>query len=261
MLNLTQGAVSQKIARLEAQAGGRLLTRDRRGLGLTPAGERLLGQARRLLALNDEIWHDMNRGVVDGPVRFGLPTDLAGTVAVPLLKGLAASFPKIDPRLLCGTSSELRRLLGEGGLDAAVLEEPVSDATGECLAAERLVWAGAAGGIAYKRRPLPLSLVSDTCCFRATILATLARNGREVRMVFENGGLDATIAAVRADLAVSAWLASAVPPGFDALGRDADLPDLPPYAITLHWPDHLPSPAAAELIQHVRKSFERIRLG
>ena len=45
-LHLTQGAVSQQIKRLENAFGCALFERDRRGLTLTNAGERLLGKAR-----------------------------------------------------------------------------------------------------------------------------------------------------------------------------------------------------------------------
>lgn len=67
-LHLTQSAVSQQVARLEQAFGKPLFFRDRRGLRLTPAGERLLGKARRLLSLNDEIWADMTTRRVEGPV-------------------------------------------------------------------------------------------------------------------------------------------------------------------------------------------------
>jgi DNA-binding transcriptional LysR family regulator len=61
-LNLTQAAVSQQIKRLEEIVGEPLVTRNRRGMELTPAGERLFGRAKRLLALNDEIWTEMTGG-------------------------------------------------------------------------------------------------------------------------------------------------------------------------------------------------------
>jgi hypothetical protein len=56
LVNLTQAAVSQQIKRLEDTFRRQLFERDRRGLRLTPSGERLLVRARRLLALNDEVW-------------------------------------------------------------------------------------------------------------------------------------------------------------------------------------------------------------
>jgi len=85
-LHLTQGAVSQQVKRLEETLGCSLFERDRRGLRLTRPGERLFGQARKLLALNDEIWAEMTTVAVDGQVRLGVPPDLVGSHLAPVLK-------------------------------------------------------------------------------------------------------------------------------------------------------------------------------
>ena len=68
VLNLTQGAVSQQITRLEEVLGHTLFERDRRGLKLTRSGER----GRRLLQLNDEIIAEMGGKAVAGQVRIGV---------------------------------------------------------------------------------------------------------------------------------------------------------------------------------------------
>uniref|UniRef100_UPI0013D8274A LysR family transcriptional regulator n=1 Tax=Klebsiella pneumoniae TaxID=573 RepID=UPI0013D8274A len=75
VLHLTQGAVSQQIRRLEDLLGQSLFERDRGGLRLTSSGERLIAKARRLLALNDEIWAEMTAEVFRGRVRLGVPHD------------------------------------------------------------------------------------------------------------------------------------------------------------------------------------------
>ncbi len=49
LLGITQGAVSQQIAKLEANLGLRLVARGGRDLGLLPAGTNLLFHARRIL--------------------------------------------------------------------------------------------------------------------------------------------------------------------------------------------------------------------
>lgn len=260
ILHVTQGAISQQIARLEALAGGPLFTRDRRGLRLTSSGERLLAKARRLLALNDEIWADINGGVIDGPVRLGVPYDLVGPCLGPVLKGYAEAHPQVALSMVCGSSEELARRLADGELDLSVLEEPAATATGEHLMTDRLVWVGARGGVAHAKTPLPVSLVVDSCIFRPVVMAALKRRGRDWRTVFENGGLDATFATVRLDLAVSAWLAFTVPADLDILPPDSGLPDLPSFAVTLHRPDRPSSLAADELAQHIRKGVARLRL-
>ena len=256
-LNLTQGAVSQKIARLEAQAGGRLLTRERRGLRLTPHGERLLGKTRQMLAINDEIWSQMNGGAVDGCVRLGLPVDLVGGLLAPVLQTFVGAFPQVELLLRCGSSTELRNQLADGRLDIAVLEEPFDRATGERLLVDRLVWVGMRGGSAHVRTPLPVSLASDGCCFRPEIRAALKRSRRPAKTVFEHGGLEATLAVIRMDIAVSALLASSVPLDLEILGEAEGLPVLSSYALTLHHPASATNRATEELVRQIRRMFER----
>ena len=58
-LNLTQSAVSMQLKRLEESLNQPLFDRSGRGIALTAEGELLLGYARRMIALNDEIWTRM----------------------------------------------------------------------------------------------------------------------------------------------------------------------------------------------------------
>ena len=261
ILHLTQGAVSQQIARLEALAGGPLLARDRPGLRLTSAGERLLGQARRMVALNDEVWTELNGGALTGPVRVGVPYDLLGPRFGSVLKRYAEACPDVELSLRSAASADLARDLAAGRLDLAIIEEPVGSETGELLAVDRLVWVGARGGAAHRRSPLPISIVADICVFKPAVLTALDGRDGGWRTVFENGGLEATFATVRADLAVSAWLATTVPADLDVLSPEVGLPDLPAFAITLHDGGRLVTPAVAELARHIREGFVRAEHG
>src|SRR3712207_3141082 len=92
VLNLTQAAVSQQIKRLEESFGCRLFERGRRGLELTSAGERLFGRAKRLLALNDEIWAEMPTPLYEGEVRLGIPNDLVSVYLPTFLKSFARTY-------------------------------------------------------------------------------------------------------------------------------------------------------------------------
>ncbi|MBZ9799771.1 LysR substrate-binding domain-containing protein [Mesorhizobium sp. ES1-4] len=258
-LHLTQGAVSQQVRRLEETFGCSLFERDRRGLRLTRSGERLFDKARRLLNLNDEIWTEMVGSTVAGQVRLGVPYDLVGTLLAPVLKAYAEAYPQVEISLVCSSSPELAAALAAGTIDLAVIEERVGPTSGECLAVDRLVWVGAKGGVARAKRPLPVSIVADTCAFRPAVLAALNEHGLEWRSVFENGNIDATTATVRSDLAVTAWLASTVPADLDILALDAGLPPLPNFAINLHLPRHGAGPAALEFARHIRDGLGRQR--
>ncbi|TPK40304.1 LysR family transcriptional regulator [Mesorhizobium sp. B2-5-4] len=256
-LHLTQGAVSQQVKRLEETLGCSLFERDRRGLRLTHSGERLFDKARRLLSLNDEIWTDMMGSAVAGQVRIGVPYDLVGTLLAPVLKTYAEAYPQVEISLVCASSPELAAALAAGTIDLAVIEERVGPTSGECLAIDRLVWVGARGGAARAKRPLPVSIVADTCAFRPVVLSALNEHGLEWRSVFENGNIDATTATVRSDLAVTTWLASTVPPDLDILPFDAGLPPLPNFAINLHLPRHGVGPSAQEFARHIRGGLGR----
>jgi hypothetical protein len=59
--NLTQGAVSIRIKRLEKQIGIRLFDRSRQQLQLTAEGEILLPYVQRILAVYDEARNDIER--------------------------------------------------------------------------------------------------------------------------------------------------------------------------------------------------------
>lgn len=259
VLHLTQGAVSQQVARLEGLVGNALLLREARGLRLTLAGERLLVRARALLALNDEVWSEIEGGAVAGTVRLGLPFDLVGTHLASAVKGFCDAFPQVDLSLRCAASPDLVAAAGAGELDLAVAEEALGTERGEVLAVDRLVWVGARGGQAQCRTPLPVSLVAESCVFRPAVLHALKRQGRASRTVFEDGGLDATRAVVRMDLAVSAWLASTVPADLAILSAEPGLPELPCFAITLHGAEQARGAVMHELAACLRDAMARRR--
>jgi DNA-binding transcriptional LysR family regulator len=256
--HLTQSAVSQQIRRLEEMLGQALLERDRRGLKLTPAGERLVARGRRLIALNDDIWTEMT-GAIRGEVRLGLPYDLVEPLIAPVIKAYAAAHPQVEISLTCAASPELMAGLDAGALDLALVEEPQGPSTGECLRVERLVWVGARNGSAYLKTPLPVSMVADTCAFRPAVLASLAEQDRSWRTVFENGNIQATAATVRADLAVTAWLVSTVPGDLEILGPDRAPTGLPHFAINLHGAKGALAKPALEMARFLRESFARLQ--
>ena len=254
-LHLTQAAVSQQIRRLEEGFSCELFERDRRGLPLTNEGERLFGKAKRLLALNDEIWSDMTTPTFKGTVRLGVPYDLVGNYLPPILKAYAAAYPQVEITLSCQTSPQLIAALAAGELDVVIAEEPAGRSKAECLATDRLVWVGAKGGDAFRKRPLPISFGCDTCAFRPVIFDALRGSGMSWRTVSEIGNAEAISATVQTDLAVTVLLASTIPPGLELLGGDAGLPSLPNFAINLHLPRGGVQPISEALARAIREGF------
>jgi DNA-binding transcriptional LysR family regulator len=253
-LALSQAAVSQQIRRLEETLDSRLFERVGRGLALTPAGERLIAQARRLLALNDEVWSAMRTPSFEGELRLGVPYDIIASVVPPILRGFAKAQPRVRVSLVCEDSKVVRERLRSGGVDLALTTETECGRHGETLRTDRLVWVGVPGGDAHLRNPLPVSLGAPTCVFRPVAIEALGKARRDWRAVCEVSRLEPVYAAIEAGLAVAPLLRTSVPERFEVLGRDARLPALPEFRINLYAPPGL-SPAARDLADHVRVHF------
>ena len=113
-LGVSQAAASQQIKRLEEALDCRLFERRGRKLALAPAGERLLAQARRLLALNDEVWSAMRAPSFEGEVRLGVPYDIIGSFVPPILRRFAKAQPRVRVSLVCEDSQDRARRVALG---------------------------------------------------------------------------------------------------------------------------------------------------
>lgn len=213
-LQLSQPAVSQRIQRLEQAAGGRILVRDSQGARPTPAGEKLLAYAERLLVLHDEARESISgREASSGRRTIGLLEDLAITALPAALADFAALHPLVDLEVVIGSAATLRRLADRGRLDLA-LGDPaaMSEAALRWQRQVPLVWV-CAPGFDLARRTLPLVMFSQPCQWRQPMLDALSRHGREWRIAFQSTSAHAVIAAISAGIGLGALLGDNVPAG------------------------------------------------
>lgn len=257
LLNLTQGAISQQIKRLEELLQKPLFKRDHRQLALTAEGERFMLHARRLIALNDEIWGLMSAPDFAGTVRLGVPRDIIRPFVPPLLRGFNDCWPQVRIELVCRASPQLREALANGDIDMALTTEIDTPAGAERLLTDDLVWLGGRAGRARQENPLPVAITDGKCTFRAAMLQALERDGRDWRIVGPLGNNDALLATLEADLAVTALLRSTVPTQVEVLGADSGLPALPPFHINLYGRTSQNNEIARELANHIRDQFAR----
>lgn len=256
LLNLTQGAVSQQVRRLEEQLGQRLFEREHRTLSLTSAGERLLPRATAMLEHNDAIWAAMTAPEVEGEVRLGVPYDIVPAIIPPILKSFAREWPRLRVNMVTDPTASLLRQLEAGALDLCLTTERSPDARAEILTREPLVWVGAPGGSAHQRNPLPLALGDPTCAFRAAVLEALGETALDWTTICTTSNRDSMSAMVAADLGVAPLLRISVPPELRALdNNECALPSLPPFAIALHLPAATLSVGAEKLAEHIRHAF------
>ncbi len=183
-LNLTQSAVSMQLKRLEELLGLPLFDRSGRTIALTTTGEHLLRDARRILALNDEIWNRMTDPVHEGEIRLGVPHDIVYPAIPQILQKFHAEFPRVRVNLVSSFTANLLQMHERGECEIVLTTEQDLRPGGETLLSLPLVWIGAPGGAAWRSRPLRLGF-EQRCGFRPGVLAALDRAGIEWEMAVE----------------------------------------------------------------------------
>ncbi|MGB0506678.1 MAG: LysR family transcriptional regulator [Pikeienuella sp.] len=253
-LNLTQSAVSMQLKRLEDMLGQPLFDRAGRGIALTSQGEQLLSYARRMVALNDEAWSRMTHEDYEGELIFGVPHDIVYPHTPQILQRFARVFPRVKVTLVSSYTSKLRDELARGEADLILTTEAEVDAGGETLEKSRLIWVGAPGGSAYKARPLRLAFERN-CLFRGPVQAALDRVGLPWEMGVESDTSRTIEATVSADLAVHAFIESAIPPVFEKIDSCNFLPKLPDIRINMYMGEGPKRQLAEQLAAIVRDAY------
>lgn len=252
----TPSAVSMQIKKLEDQLGRQMFIRDARSVSLTNDGQMLLGYARRLLALNREAMAKFIVPDIAGVVRLGSPDDYGERVLPQVLKRFAQTHPAIAVDVTIDQSGNLRRRMTERQLDITLFTTCRNMPDGaEILLTEPIVWAGAKGGCAHMREPLPVSLWEEGCVWRADALDALGRHGRDYRVAYMSAHTAGQRAAILADLAIAPLPKSFIGDDVVALGEKEGLPRLSNYNLAMLVAHDASAPVCAAA-DHIRATFE-----
>ena len=130
-LHISQPPLSRAIRALEAELGVTLLARTRRRVELTPAGERLLEETRRLTGQLERTVHEL-RAMAAGEaarLRIGFVSLADYGVLPELLKSYKSARPGVHLALREMLSPEQAAALAAGELDFGLLLPPVTGAT------------------------------------------------------------------------------------------------------------------------------------
>ncbi|RME00783.1 MAG: LysR family transcriptional regulator [Calditrichaeota bacterium] len=255
VLNMTQGAVSQQIKRLEGLFGVTLFERRHKRLVLTAVGERLHARAAKLVSLNDETWHLMTQPGFTGEVRLGVPPDIIRPLMPAILRRFSRECPQVQITLVSEGTPCLLKALHNRELDVILTTEFEAAAPGDTLLTDPLVWIGAPRGEAAFQRPLPVSLGSGACAFRGQAVAALNRARMDWLAVCDVGNLESILATVEADMAVATYMNAFIPQGLERVPDEAGLPPLPMCHVNLRVPESGASPLAEALAQTIRQGF------
>jgi DNA-binding transcriptional LysR family regulator len=126
VLGITQSAVSHALASLEAELGVILIQRDRAGLSLTDVGQRVILQAREMLARAETIRQEAaaTRGLETGKLRLGSLPSITARFLPGALRIFRQRYPKVEIVLLEGTDQEVRAWIDARMVDIGVVTLP-----------------------------------------------------------------------------------------------------------------------------------------
>lgn len=124
-LRISSSAISQQLAKLEADVGMRLLEQSGRTVHLTDAGRRLAEQTGRVVALLEQAEADIDRrrGVVQGVVRVVAFSTFALRYLADLVQGVAASHPDVVLEFVHGDTEAALEAVAGRRADIALIDE------------------------------------------------------------------------------------------------------------------------------------------
>lgn len=232
-LHRSQSAVSMQLKKLEAALDSQLLLRSPRQLQLTPAGQTLLGYARRMLDLHGEAQAAFHGEELAGRVRLGVPDDYAQKYLTPVLKRFAPRHGAVEIQLVCEQSTSLIPRVASDDLDLALVSRDHAR-RGALLFHEPMVWVGSAQFAVWRRDPLPIAVYEDTSLARRSAINSLALQGRRYKVVYHSSNLAGQIAAVESGLAVAALTQCSAPAHLEVLGSAQGLGPLEPMQVAVY---------------------------
>lgn len=213
-LHLVQPAVSQHLKQLEQELGAPLVQRrGKRLLGLTGAGQQVLGHARSALADTASILavgRDF-RGDASGVLRIGTTHTQARYVLPPAIRRFRADYPEVEVEIHQDSPRQLVDLALRDAVDLSICTEALGDHP-ELEAAPCYRWnrclIAPLGDPVLARRPLTLELLCEhplvTYVFgftgRGRFSDAFAREGLRPRVVLSAADTDVIKTYVREGL-------------------------------------------------------------
>ena len=204
------------VEKLEQQCGTDLVMKQGRHLVPTASGERLLGYAKRLLALNDEAVLALKGELLQGEIRLGVQEDFGESLLPAVLGPLCRQHPALRMTTRIDRNGALVQGIREGTLDMALAWQPQGEREDlSLIEVVQLAW------IAHPEWDPPLARARGApapgalrcpCLMRARAIRALDDAGIPWRIAFTSQSLGGIWAAVQAGLGITVRSPSACRP-------------------------------------------------
>lgn len=255
-LHSTQSTVSQKVRRLEEMVGHRLLHRDHREVHPTDAGETLLGYARQLLAVNDQMLDALSGATVAMTIRLGVPEDFVMGKTTQALAMFNRKYPQVKLEITSGLCRDLSASYDHGELDLVLVKQRRNSREAVACHPEQIAWIDSAKHPSFHHDPVPLVTFPPRGLYRDEMIQALESIGRRWRISFTSSSLNGIQDAVASGMGISLLPARAVTQDHMVLGADSGLQAIDVFELAIF---HRPSadPMVKELAKALVKMLWR----
>jgi DNA-binding transcriptional LysR family regulator len=262
---LSQSSVSEQLKKLEERAGLPLFVRSKQGVNATAAGSRLLDHARRIIAMSEAAFEDLQGRSLDGELRIAItdyyrPHDIARILKAfseqhPRLKLHVTVLPSavidshVDDHASFDIGLSLRLVTGKphsGGRRAG--------AASIVVRREKLLWVSAADAAQRPVTPYQLVLLPASCQLQRFVVKLLDEHKVPYLISHSASGVAGLQLALKAGLGISCLNESSIGDGLVACAANIGLPALP--AVEFHL---LPGrPGESEHVSNARIALTRL---
>ncbi len=202
-INRSQPATSLQLKRLEDVVGFSLFKKSGRNLRLSEGGDVLLGQARRILNMNDEIITSLNTLRLSGSIRFGISQDFAADWLTDILARISRVNPALLIEVRAERSPDLHDLLSHKQIDFALMLGVEESSNAQSLGIVPLTWIGTKDYTRQAEAAVPLVTSQPPCELRQMAINALETANIPWRLAFSSPSLSCQRSALEAGLGVS----------------------------------------------------------
>jgi DNA-binding transcriptional LysR family regulator len=240
---LSQSSVSEQLKKLEERAGQPLFVRSKQGVSATPAGSRLLEHARRIIAMSEAAFEDLQGRSLDGELRIAItdyyrPHDIAR-----ILKTFSEQHPRLKLHVTVLPSAVIDSSAGDDasfdiGLSLRLVTGNSRSSGGRSSAQstvvrrEKLLWASASDASPRPVAPYQLVLLPSSCQLQRFVVKLLDENKVSYVVSHSASGVAGLQLALKAGLGISCLNESSIGAGVVACPPGIGLPALP--AVEFH---------------------------
>jgi len=213
--NVSQPSLSQQILKLEEELGERLFERRRQQSRLTPAGERFLPRAARILDEVTEAKREARESheLVRGEVNIGVLPTIAPYLLPPVVAAFREKYPGVTVVIHEETTAVLRKLAAGCQIDFALASLPLEDGQMEVvrLFSEELLLAVSRGHPLARQKKIsgadvvqhPLIVMKEGHCLGDQVLDFCSKRSRRPEVILRSAQIETIQALVTVGLGIS----------------------------------------------------------